>query len=63
MTPAAYRKILEKRINARKKTLGKLSKKRYNPFSYSDYNAFYIQEEIRFIHGIMVGVAKSNSNS
>lgn len=56
MTPKAYIKILEKRIETRKKVLKKLSNRRCSPCSYKDYNAFYIQEEIKFIQGIIDGV-------
>jgi hypothetical protein len=53
MTKNEYVKILKKRVESKKKRLKKLSEKRYNPFSYTDFNAFYIQEEIKFISGII----------
>jgi len=53
MTKEAYIKILLKKISLREKRLNDLSKRRYNPASYKDYNAFYIQEEIKFINGII----------
>ena len=59
MTANAYIKLLEKRIELRRKALKKLGKRNYNPFSYKDYNAFYIQEEIKFIQRIIVGVEHS----
>lgn len=53
MTKEAYIKILLKRIERKEESLNELSKRRYNPASYKDYNAFYIQEEIKFIKAMI----------
>ncbi len=53
MTPQAYIKTLEKRMQRRKDALNKLKAKRYNPASYKDYNAYYLQQEMHFIQGII----------
>ena len=53
MTVNTYIKSLETKIKSREKKLKELSKKKYYPSSYMDFNGYYIQQEIKFIKGII----------
>jgi len=58
MTQSAYIKTLIKKLNRRQDAIKKLSQKRYKPYSFKDYNAFYIQEEIKFIKNFIESYQK-----
>ena len=53
MTATTYVKILEKRLGKKELRLKEYAKRNYLPFSIRDYNAYYLQEEIKFIKNII----------
>lgn len=53
MTGSAYIKVLNRKLSKKQSQLKILSQRKYNPFSYSSYRAYYLHEEIKLIKKII----------